>query len=109
MSDIGFDWFDVLLMGPMIVPWLALPAALVAGWLAYRKTRSLSAGIVGAFAGLFAGPGALFALAFLLDRLGAATDGGAVLAGVVLGTFGVAALVLWVVRLAGERARRLGR
>jgi hypothetical protein len=109
VSDIGFDWIDVLLMGPVIVPWLALPAAVLAGWLAYRKTHRVSVSIAGAFAGLFAGPGALFAFAFLLDRLGASGDGSVILVALALGAFGIAALILRVVHLAGERARRLGR
>jgi hypothetical protein len=109
MSDIGFDWIDVLLLGPLIVPWLAVPAALVAGWLAYRKARRLSVGIAGAFVGLFAGPAVLFALWFVLGQMHTLGDGSARLTALVLGALAAAALILWVVHLAGARARRLGR
>jgi hypothetical protein len=109
MSDLGFSWLDLLVLGPLIAPWLAVPGAVLLATVWYRRTRSVYQTFAAAGAGLFLAPFALFLLGFLSDR-GSKLGESPARAGVLLGAAALAAVtvVLFAVQRAGARRRRPG-
>jgi hypothetical protein len=108
MFDIELSWFDLALLAPVILPWLAGPAALLAGYLCYRRRRNLYAALAAAAVAAFAVPGACLLGAHVLDRARATLAGlGAAGRGLLLlGTaIVIVALVLLGVSRAGSRPR----
>jgi len=102
MFDISIPWSVVLLMAPIFMPWLCIPAALLAsvGW--YRRKRNLYSALLAAFVATFAAPWTLLLAAAVFGwsrHLSPLSTG-------VLGVLGVLAsvgLVLWAVHRAGSR------
>jgi hypothetical protein len=109
MFDIGLSWFDLALLSPLILPWLAVPGALLAGYIAQRRRRNPYVSLGAAALGCFALPWAVLAAAFVLDRGRSALSrlGGAGAGALLLGAaVGIVLLVLLGVSRAGARRRR---
>jgi hypothetical protein len=108
MSDIELSWFDVALLAPVILPWLALPAAVLGGYIYYRRVRNLYASLGAAALSGFVVPWACLLAAHGVDRARAALArlGGAGRGALLLGAAVViVALVLLGVSRAGSRRR----
>jgi len=104
MSDIALSWPTWLLLAPLLLPWLAVPGALLAGYVGYRRRLGAPLVLAAAIAGTFALPWAVLLGAYARDRareLGTAAQAGLWLGG------GVLAVVLVIAALsrAGSRSR----
>ena len=106
MFDISIPWSVILLMAPILMPWLSIPAALLGGYGWYRRKRNFYAALVAAFVATFAAPWALLLVAGLVDRsshLSPRAVGVLWLLGVLL----IVGVVLWGVgRAASRNVRR---
>ena len=69
MFDISIPWSVILLMAPILMPWLSIPAALLAGYGWYRRKKTFYTALVVAVAGAFLAPWTLLLLAGVLDAL----------------------------------------
>lgn len=108
MSDIELSWIDLALLAPVILPWLALPAAVLGGYFYYRRRRNLYASLGAAALAGFVVPwaGLLGAQGIDRARAGIAGLGGAGRGALLLGAaVAVVALVLLGVSRAGARRR----
>lgn len=107
MFDIDLPWQVLLPLGPVLLPWAALPGALLAAYACFRRFRSGWLALGAALLGAFAAPWLVMAAAFVLDRASALGPLGEALAlvGAVLSSVVV---VLVALNRAGSR-RRAGR
>lgn len=104
MFDISIPWSVILWMAPILMPFLSIPGALLAGYGWYRRTKNFYAALVAAVAGAFLAPWTVLLAAALLDWTGHVSLVGKVVLGLValLSTGG---LVLWGAMHAGSRSR----
>jgi hypothetical protein len=104
MFDISIPWSAILLMAPILMPFLSIPGALFAGLVWYRRKRSFYTALLAALIGAFALPWALLLLALLPQGLRDLTplSQGAL---AFLALLAIVGLVLWGTSHAGSRRR----
>ncbi|HYP87416.1 MAG TPA: hypothetical protein VEQ59_04670 [Polyangiaceae bacterium] len=107
MSDIGLPWSAVALLAPLLLPWLAVPGALLAGACYYRRRHNLYVALLAGLGGAFALPWvlllALFGYAALRARLSELTP--LQRGGLLLGA-GVVSVVLVLAAVSRAQSRR---
>src|SRR5690349_21159489 len=104
MPDISIPWSVILSMAPILMPFLSIPGALLAGYGWYRRKKNFYAALVAAVAGAFLAPWTLLLVALMFDQFTHASP----LAIAVLGLLVllvIGGLVLWGVGHAGSRRR----
>jgi hypothetical protein len=104
MFDISIPWSVILLMAPILMWFVSIPGALLAGYGWYRRKKNFYAALVAAVAGAFLAPWSLLLVAGAFDALTHASP----LAIAALGLLVLLALggvVLWGVSHAGSRKR----
>ena len=108
MFDIDIPWSVVLLMAPILLPWLSIPGALLCGWLGFRRHKNVFWALLALVVGAFGVPWAFLLGLLLLETLeGRAQRLSALGLGALfgLGCLAIVGLVLWGVNRAGTRAR----
>ena len=104
MLDISIPWSVILWMAPILMPFLSIPGALLAGYGWYRRKNNFYAALVAAVAGAFLVPWTVLLVALVSDQFTHASPLAiAVLCLLVLLVIG--GLVLWGVGHAGSRRR----
>lgn len=104
MLDISIPWSVILLMAPILMWFVSIPGALLAGYGWYRRKKNFYAALVAAVAGAFLAPWSLLLVAWVLEQFTHASPLAiAVLGLLVLLVMG--GLVLWGVGHAGSRRR----
>jgi|GEM_PF-5124235 len=105
MPAISIPWSVVLLMAPILMPYVSVPSALVGGYAWYRRNRSFYGALLAAVVGGFAVPWAVLAIIVLAQGVsGTMTPLSRGLLA-LLGLFGIGGLVSWGVSHAGSRRR----
>jgi hypothetical protein len=107
MFDISIPWSVILWMAPILMPYLSIPGALLAGFAWYRRQKSVYTALLAATGGAFALPWTGLAVIVTAQELSAWTMltplGKAALALTVL--LALAGLVIWSASHAGARRR----
>jgi len=108
MFDISIPWSVILLMAPILMPFLSIPGALFAGFAWYRRKRSFYAALVAAVVGAFVPP---WAALLAVGIVGALQDWSAHAARLatgavwLIGALAIVGSVLWGTSHAGSRRR----
>jgi hypothetical protein len=108
MFDISIPWSVILLMAPILMPFLSIPGALLAGFGWYWRKKSFYAALVAAVVGAFAAPWAALLVIATVERLKAWSDEATPLligAAWVVGVLAIVGLVLWGASHADSRRR----
>jgi hypothetical protein len=107
MFDISIPWSVILWMAPILMPYLSIPGALLAGFAWYRRNKSVYAALLAAVVGAFGLPWAGLAVIVTVEGLGAGmmlTPRGLVVVALIV-LLALAGLVIWGVSHAGSRRR----
>jgi hypothetical protein len=107
MSDISIPWSVVLWLAPILMPYVSIPGALLAGLGWYRRRKNLYTALLSAVVGAFVLPWTVLLVVMLAERVSAwamLTPPGKALLG-LLGLLAIAGLVLWGASHAGARRR----
>ena len=104
MFDISIPWSVILLMAPILMPYLSIPGAMLAGYGWYRRRKNFYTAVVAAAAGAFLAPWTVLLLAGLLDTLSHASSLGLAVLGLLV-LLAIGGAVLWGVSHAGSRRR----
>jgi hypothetical protein len=107
MVDISIPWSVILWMAPILMPYLSIPGALLAGFGGYRRKRNFYVALVAAVVGAFALPWTALAVIVTAQRLSVGTML-TPLAKVLLALtalMALAGLVIWGASHAGSRRR----
>jgi len=102
MFDISIPWSVILLMAPVLLPFLSIPGALLSGYGWYRRKKNFYAALVAAVVGAFVPCWALLLAALAFDKLRELSQLGKVALAFVSVT-AIVGLVLWGVGRAGSR------
>jgi hypothetical protein len=108
MFDISIPWSVILWMAPILMPFLSIPGAVLAGFGWYRRSRSFYSALVAAAVAAFAVPWAALLLIATVEALtGWSNHATPLLIGVawVAGALVIVGLVLWGASHAGSRRR----
>lgn len=107
MSDITIPWSVILCMAPILMPYLSIPGALLAGFGWYRRNKSFYAALVAAVVGAFALPWAGLAVIVTGQGLSAWTTSSPLGKGAValIVLLALAGLVMAGASYAGSRRR----
>ncbi|HEX2869677.1 MAG TPA: hypothetical protein VHP33_00445 [Polyangiaceae bacterium] len=105
MLDISIPWSVILMMAPILMPFLSIPGALLAGYGWYRRKKNFYAALVAAVAGAFLAPWMGLLVAALLDWSARVSLVGKVVLGLVA-LLSIGGLVLGGAMYAGSRNRQ---
>ena len=104
MFDISIPWSVILLMAPILMPFLSIPGALLAGYGWYRRKRNFYAALIAAVVGAFVPCWGWLLLAAGFDQLAHVSLLGKTALGVIV-VLAIVGLVGWGVSHAGSRRR----
>ena len=108
MFDISIPWSVILLMAPILLPFLSIPGALFAGVGWYRRKKNFFVALVAAVVGAFAAPWAALLVITVVEELTAWSERATpVMIGTAwaVGVLSIVGLVLWGASHAGSRRR----
>jgi hypothetical protein len=108
MSDISIPLSALLWMAPIVMPYLSIPAAFVAGYVWYRRSKNVYAALVAAVVAAFLVP---WSVLFVLVTGAQAVEAWTILTPLGKGVLALlvalvlVGLVIWGASYAGSRSR----